>query len=238
MPETYKRGLVATLLYRAYRISSTYESLHDEVEKLKKIFSGNGYPMKFVDRCIFRFFNKLYEKKPLTPSEPKKEFVIILPFLGTTSLRIKNELQRTFKKIIPTCSLKIVFKTSRRLSSCFVFKDKFPKSLLSGVIYKFSCTKCNLSYIGCTKRYWEERLSEHTHISALTGKPLTGRQVFTPMQHQINCCKETKISRDNFSIVGFEKDPYLVQVKESLLIKSSRPQLNGNLTSVPLSLFA
>ena len=137
-----------------------------------------------------------------------------------------------------TWKTKIVFKTSRRLSSCFVFKDKFPKSLLSGVIYKFSCTKCNLSYIGCTKRYWEERLSEHTHISALTGKPLTGRQVFTPMQHQINCCKETKISRDNFSIVGFEKDPYLVQVKESLLIKSSRPQLNGNLTSVPLSLFA
>ena len=238
MPETYKRGLVGTLLYRAYRISSTYESLHDEVEKLKKIFSRNGYPMKFVDRCISRFFNKLYEKKPLTPSEPKKEFVIILPFLGTTSLRIKNELQRTFKKVIPTCSLKIVFKTSRRLSSCFVFKDKFPKSLLSGVIYKFTCAKCNLSYIGCTKRYWEERLSEHTHISALTGKPLTGRQVFTPMQHQRNCCKETKISRDNFSIVGFEKDPYLVQVKESLLIKSSRPQLNGNLTSVPLSLFA
>ena len=192
--------------------------------------------MKFVDACILCFFKKLYEKKPPAPTEPKKEFVIILPFLGTTSLKIKDELQRTFKKILPKCSLKIVFKTSRRLSSCFVFKDKFPKSLLSGVIYKYSCGKCNLTYIGCTKRFWEERLQEHTHISALTGKPLTVVQIFTPMQHARSC--ETKICRDNFSLVGFEKDPYLVQVKESLLIKSCRPKLNANLTSVPLSLFA
>ena len=38
MPETYKRGLVSTLLYRAYMISSSHQSLHKEIENLKKSF--------------------------------------------------------------------------------------------------------------------------------------------------------------------------------------------------------
>ena len=56
MPVTYKRGLISTLLYRAFMISSSFESLHSEVEKLKQIFGKNGYPSKFIDRCILRFF--------------------------------------------------------------------------------------------------------------------------------------------------------------------------------------
>ena len=59
MPVMYKRGLVSTLLYRAYVISSSFQSLHKEIENLKKIFSKNGYPTKFVDKCILTFFNKL-----------------------------------------------------------------------------------------------------------------------------------------------------------------------------------
>ena len=170
---------------------------------------------------------------------PKKELMMILPFLGTTSFKVKNELIRTFRKIVPFCSLKIVFKTSRRLSSCFLFKDRFPKSLLSGVIYKYTCAECNLSYIGCTKRFWEKRLEEHIHVSALTGKPLQGGMIYAPLQHvRSDACAARKISREDFSIIGNEKDKYLVQLKESILIKTSRPRLNGNTTSVPLALFA
>ena len=163
---------------------------------------------------------------------------MILPYSGTGSMRVKEAISRTLRKNAPLFSLKIVFKTSRRLSSCFSFKDKFPKSLLSGVVYKYTCAECNLCYIGCTKRFWEERLQEHIHISALTGKPLRGQQIFTPMQHvrSTSCCA-TKISRDDFSIIGYEKDKYLVQLKESILIKTTRPALNGNETSVPLSMF-
>ena len=104
------------------------------------------------------------------------DMMIVLPFLGTTSWKVKNDLIRTFRKNVPFCNLKIVFKTGKRLSAFFLFKDK-----LSGVIYKFTCAKCNLSYVGCTKRYWEERLEEHTHLSALTGKPLTGGQIYATM---------------------------------------------------------
>ena len=237
MPVMYKRGLVSSLLYRAYMINSTFLSLHTEIQNLKKIFSKNGYPSKFVDRCVSTFLNKLYEKKVTVDTVPKMDLMIVLPFLGTTSWQIKNELIKTFKKNVPFCNLKIVFKTGKRLSSFFTFKDKLPKSLRSGVLYKYTCAKCNLSYVGCTKRFWETRLQEHTHVSGLTGKPMSGCQIFAPMQHVRAGC-HVKVTRDDFQIIGHEKDPYLLLLKESIVINTSRPHLNANIASVPLHLFA
>ena len=238
MPETYKRGLLSTLLYRAYMVSSTYLGFHEEIEKLKKIFSKNGYRTKFIDRCIYKFLDKLYGKKDLVTTVPRKEVSIMLPFLGSVSWKMKKDLVQSLRSAAPFCKLKIIFKTSKRLSSCFNFKDRFPKSLIGGVIYKYTCATCNCSYVGCTKRYWEKRLEEHLHISALTGKPLKGQQVFAPLAHvRSKACSETKISRDCFSIIGREKDPYLLKLKESIIIATTRPVINNRVVSVPVDLF-
>ena len=160
-----------------------------------------------------------------------------MPFLGTTSWRTKNSLIRSFREHLPFSKLKIIFKSSRRLSSCFSFKDKIPKSLMSGVIYQYTCPECNLRYIGSTKRYWEKRLEEHSHVSGLTGKRLKGVQIFAPMQHLRTGSCIVKISRDDFTFLGREENPYLLQVKESILISTQKPKLNNNRTSVPLTLF-
>ena len=238
IPEKYKGGLVSTLLYRAYAISSTYKSLHEEIERLKGIFAKNNYPSRFVDRCIYNFFNKIYEKRTPTVTVPRKEFTLYLPFLGKTSWRIKNCLVKSLREHCPFSKLKIIYKSSKRLSSCFSFKDKIPNSLMSGVIYKYTCPVCNHSYIGSTKRYWEKRLEEHTHVSALTGNPLNGQQIFTPMQHlKVGPCR-VKIARDNFEIIGHEDHPYMLLVKESIFISQQKPLLNKHKTSVPLYLFA
>ena len=240
MPDTYKRGLVSTLLHRAFQITSSYISLHEEIERLKIIFAKNGYPSKFVDKCIFHFFNKIYNKRPAAEDpEPKKEFVLVLPFLGSISWKTKSTLIRSFREFVPSSKLKVVFKSSKRLSSYFKFKDSFPKSLTSGVIYSYKCAVCNHCYIGSTKRFFEKRLEEHLHISALTGNRLQGLQVFTPMQHmRSDKCSSSTMSRDEFTIIGRDENPYLLTVKESIFISTLKPQLNNNQMSVPLSLFA
>ena len=152
----------------------------------------NGLPL--LDRCIFRFFNKLHETKPTVTTVPKKEVRIILPFLGTTSLSVKNSLKKLYKEILPFCKLQVIFKTGNRMSSHFKFKDSLPESLRSGVVYHFKCAKCNLSYVGSTWRFWERRLQEHLHISALTGKPLSGCQMYAPMQHARSCMDQKVVS--------------------------------------------
>ena len=239
MPDTYKRGLVLTLLHRAFSISSSYSLMHEEVEKLRQIFSKNGYPQKFVDRCIFRFFNNIFAKRtPIENQETKNEFLMVLPFLGSVSWRTKSSLIRSFREFVPSSKLKIVFKSSKRLSSYFHFKDNIPKSLMSGVIYKYTCAVCNHCYIGSTKRFWEKRLEEHIHVSALTGKQTHGGQVYVPMQHvRSDSCLATTVTRNDFDIIGREENPYMLQVKESILICTSKPQLNNNLTSVPIYLY-
>ena len=109
---------------------------------------------------------------------------------------------------------------------------------MSGVIYKFTCSGCNLRYIGSTKRFWETRLEEHTHLSARTGKPLNGCQIFAPLQHvKSKCCSAKSVTREDFTIIGRDSDPYILQVKESIFVGKERPILNNNVTSVPLYLF-
>ena len=108
---------------------------------------------------------------------------------------------------------------------------------MSGVIYQFSCAKCKLGYIGSTKRYWEKRQEEHTHISARTGKPLNGMQIFPPLQHmRIKHPDSPIITRDDFKIITREQNSYTLQVKESVFINHIRPELNNNVVSVPLHL--
>ena len=109
---------------------------------------------------------------------------------------------------------------------------------MSGVIYHYNCARCNLSYIGSTKRFWEKRLEEHLHISALTGKRLSGMQMFAPMYHvRVKCGHESPVmGREDFKIIGREQNPFLLQLKESILINKLKPKLNNNEACVPLHL--
>ena len=76
-------------------------------------------------------------------------------------------------------------------------------------------------------------------MSTLTGKPLSGGQIYAPLQHvQTEMCGPSpKVHRDDFEIIGRDDNKYILQVKESLFIYKLRPQLNGTESSVPLHLF-
>ena len=80
-------------------------------------------------------------------------------------LQVKKRLQQLFKDYIPYCKLKVVFNSNRRLSNMFVFKDKIPTYMKSAVIYKFTCSDCNVTYIGKTNRHFHVMYCEHLGIS-------------------------------------------------------------------------
>ena len=48
---------------------------------------------------------------------------------------------------------------------------------------------------------------------------------------------KARVPRDEFEIIAHEKNWYLLQVKESILINQLNPELNDNISSVPLYLF-
>ena len=234
IPEKYKIGLVLTLLHRIYNICSNMKIVTEEINILKGILCKNGYPLKFIDYCIFNFFEKLYSNKSPLITVDKKQLFIVLPFLGKQSLELKHKLEKLFNKNVPLCNLKVVFNSSKRLSNWFSFKDRIPKHLWSHNVYKFKCTGCDSSYIGLAERHTHVRLCDHLGKSWRTNGKIVG--VATEVKDHVKI-KKCQISFDNFKIIGGDNDSYRLKIKESLFIKKDRPNLNKNVYSTPLYLF-
>ena len=75
----HKFVLVYTLLIRIFTIVSEFSKFHFEVETLKKTLHKNGYPTKFVDKCVAKFVHNIFVQKPAFTSVPKLELRIALP---------------------------------------------------------------------------------------------------------------------------------------------------------------
>ena len=78
-------GLVYTLLHRCFCLVSDMSKFQFEIDKLKEIFLSNGYSNKFIDKCISKFMNKLYSRKSVMLTVPKKQLYLVLPYMGKMS---------------------------------------------------------------------------------------------------------------------------------------------------------
>ena len=99
-----------------------------------------------------------------------------------------------------SCKLKIVF--NYRLRNLFAFKDRIPTNMKTAVIYKFTCSDCNVTYIGKTDRYFHVRYCEHLEISPYTNKDLKyNKRSATSVREHLRDYKH-KASPNNFKIIG------------------------------------
>ena len=178
--------------------------------------------------------NTLHVPKEVIPAVPKKEFFVVLLYLGTLSSNLKWKLRICFKNSLPLCNIKIIIKPTNRLSSLFRFKDFIPKELQSHSVYTFSCSNSNVTYHGKTERHLNARSSEHIGISHLTRKRVE--------------CKLSAISDhlflhshdndfNNFTILCRDNNGFRLILKESILISRDSPVLNKSTASSPLLLF-
>ena len=60
-----------------------------------------------------------------------------------------------------------MFKSQNKSVNVFRFKDRIPKELTSGVIYKYQCKFCNESYYGKWVTHINVRIGDHIGISPL-----------------------------------------------------------------------
>ena len=101
---------------------------------------------------------------------PKKTLFLVLPYLGPLSLQTRTKLRKSLKGILNCCKLQIVFKSQNKLAKAFRFKDRIPKELTSGVVYKFQCGLRNESYYGECVTCLNVRIGDRIGISSLTKK--------------------------------------------------------------------
>ena len=131
----------------------------------------------------------------------------------------------------------------------FRFTNRLPYDLLMGVVYEYTCgctchtciNKPHLSTYYCssyyieTERHVKVRSSKHMGISSLPFKKTRPCKESLTRDHLLQC--DNKTSFDELTILTHGIKKYLLQIKESLLIKSDQPVLNKNISSAKLHLF-
>ena len=106
---------------------------------------------------------------------------------------------------------------------------------MSGVVYKYTCGRCNSTYYGETDRHFKVRSGEHIGISPLTFKKTKPSKESAIRDHLLNC--NNIPSFEEFTILANGNNKFVLEIKESLLIKRDRPILNKNISSAKLLLF-
>ena len=116
------------------------------------------------------------------------------------------------------------------LSSFFRFKDVIPKELQSHLVYKFSCSNCNVTYFGKTEAHLNIRSSEHIRISRLPGK----RVECNPSDVSDHLLLHNHDNGFNdFTILCQDHNGFILLLKESILISRDSPVFNKNTASIP-----
>ena len=137
-----------------------------------------------------------------------------------------------------SCNLKIIFKSPVRVKSSFIFKDKLPKMLLSGLAYQYKCGGCNATYYGKTKRHFKVQICEHLGISHLTDKKIkTDDNKPTGIHEHLVCCNYSPSFEDFFILTG-ESNDFKLNIMEGLQIARDKPILNKTDSPLPLELFS
>ena len=234
IPETYKTGLIESLLFRCFNLCSDFVKFHHEINILKGILYKNSYPRDFVYKRIKNFLDRVLTQKVVVSTVPKKDLMIVLPYLGKLSLQIRTRINRVMKNKLPHCNFRIVFQSKCKLINFFVLKDKIPIFLRSGIIYKFNCGGYNATYYSTTKRHFKVRMCENLGVSALSGTRVKRDNDSAVKEYHLFCNHSSGF--DDFSILASNNNDFKVTLMESLLINRDRTPLNKNRVSLPLKL--
>ena len=179
--------------------------------------------------------DRILIQKVAVSAVPKKDLMIILPYLGKLSLQIRVRINRAMKNKLLHWNFRIAFQSKCKLINSFTFKDIIPVFLRSGIVYKFKFGCFNATYYGKTMGHFKFRMSEHLGVSALTGKRVKGDNDSAIKEHHLFCNHSPGF--DDFSILASNSNDFKVTLMESLLINRDTPPLNKNRHLLPLKLF-
>ena len=139
------------------------------------------------------------------------------------------------KSTLNCCILQIIFENERKISNMFRFKDHVPYDLVLGAFYEYTCGRCNSSCYGEAERCLKVRSGKHIGISPLTSKKTKPSKESSIRDQLLQY--DNNLSFDELTILLHKNSKYLLETKESLLIKRDQPVLNKNISLPTLHLF-
>jgi len=193
------------------------------------MLSRNGYPNNFLDCCIQQFLNRKYfvtqqRDTPAEPSPSPKYISLQLPYLGSVSNNIQQELSSFIRhKAVVNMKLRCI-QSTRKLQSWFSIKDRWALLNRFNDVFKLMCL-CGASYIGQTQRNLINPIEEHrTSLSSSVCRHLQANP-------------DHRVDFHNPEVTGSDNNWQRLQILESLLIQEDKPEQNAHILSMPLCTF-
>ncbi|XP_074026482.1 uncharacterized protein [Leptinotarsa decemlineata] len=145
--QSTKRGIIKTLLDRAFGLCNMEEGLEKELDIIKNDLQRNGYSKAMVEKTLA--IRQQEPRKEEKPSQP----VLALPYIRGLSERIK--------RIGSKYNIRTCFRSGNTIRSSLT-KTRPPNADCDSknCIYLIPC-ECGKSYIGETKRPSNVRTAEH-----------------------------------------------------------------------------
>ena len=255
-PWRFKTAWVKALFSRAHKICSNAQLFDQQVMKLRKFMSWNGFPQRVRNSVIKRLHNIV--KRPrvdnrIDNTDTTPTVWIKLPYAGKVGEDLVHKL---IKKLNRSFTNKVTFiirydttKTSYYCSN----KDPVADYQKSNVIYRLTCPGCSQTYIGKTDRCLYFRLNEHARRKDQPMfKHLVDCTLFSDMvslmglptvndEHSVMVDFDAYIHNavhGNFEVIDTSDNWSRLEFLEAYYIKNLRPGINDGLkASRELNLF-
>ena len=218
--QKYKLCAIKTLLYRAYKISSTAFQFQIEIKFLRNYFLSNNYPNKVFNSVLLKFLSKQLDFKNTYYTASKMSMYLQLPYIGRVSEDLITDLTNLIGLYYPQVKPMFYFTNHRTIKSFFRLKDRPLDVMRSNVIYQYTCS-CDQLYIGSTSVNLYVRTAQHQGVSHRTGFDLKNPGKSSIRHHYRNC--DFTFSENNFSIIYSTPDAESLRILESILIRKMKP---------------
>ena len=225
--DRYKRGLLKTMLDRAFRLSSNWSYFSDECDRLKMVFSRLSYPDRLINSTISRFIAVKASDQPVLElpavNNELKAVPVVLPFKDQSSADIVRAQLRDLSQKIQVTVRPMFVKFKQHLKPREV---KPPIVNQQSLVYQFKCDLCDAGYVGYTRRHLHQRVDEHKNASSSIGKHFRVEHFYVP----------NDLTR-NFTILKKCKSKFDCLIYEMFLINELRPSLSVQSDSIRAKVF-
>ena len=237
--DSYKTGVIRAYIRRALKNCSSWDLLHRELERVRRILVNNGYSNSDFDANVKKLLHDhLFKMEKPTKTEDIKVFYrsTMTPVWKRDEQAIRDIVRKNCKTTNREQKLKVqVYYTSPRTSS-LVMQNNLSRNTSTlkqtNVVYRFQCKAGDCAtrqvyYIGHTTTSLSRRLTMHLQDGA-------------PRKHYTEH-HNTALTRDdlvkNTIILAHCSDRKRLSTLETVYIRETRPIINIQTkqhTSLPL----
>ena len=229
-PDRYKISVIRSYVYRALKHCSSWDLVHEELARVKRMLVNNGYSVAMIDEQILSALNR-HQQTSKTSNQVEAVHHIFYrntmsPGYKTDEKVLQNIVHRNCKVKNPAHELRLNIYYKSPKSSSLVLRNNMTKDNAplkhTNVIYHYKCKTedCallpNSGYIGMTTTSLSRRLTMHLQ----NGGPLTHME----KHHGQRLTRQTLI--DNTTILAHVNTPRLLTALEAVYIRDMDPLIN------------